>query len=324
MNMTDEVYILVTMDCETAHKDVTPHSISMSNSGPWDYEESERSIRGYVTTAEAYGFPLTLFAHPEVAVGNRDLLLELEAQGACLGMHLHPYKFDDGRYTEDVGAYTARELREILEEAIAVWEGALGRKPLYFRSGYSSGNDSTYQVLYELGFHGAAISNPGRVLPEHCSVWTGAEPYPHRAHFGFRQLKGDTDFVEVPVSVDYERPIEKDHAGAQGYEWLYVPANYAHEEIVKHLLQRFKADNAAIPLIYLDSHNDQDYTDPDHPSSQNLELIFNAIVASCEAENLRPVGITMETVCDLVLGNQVQGQPRGSASLAQSDGSARL
>ena len=65
------VYVLLTMDCETARSDLTPCAIRMSGSGPSDYRESERSIRAYVETAATYDFPVTLFTHPEVASGMR-------------------------------------------------------------------------------------------------------------------------------------------------------------------------------------------------------------------------------------------------------------
>ena len=86
---------------------MTPYAAQMSGSGPIDYRESERSIRGYVETAAAHGFPTTLFAHPEVALGNMELLLALEEQGACLGLHLHPYKLKGQKYRCDLGAYSA-------------------------------------------------------------------------------------------------------------------------------------------------------------------------------------------------------------------------
>lgn len=305
--MPQDVYVLVTADCETARNDVTAHSLNMSYSGPANYDEGERSIRGYAAIARQYNFPLTLFAHPEVAQHSADMLLDLEAtQGACLGLHLHPYKFRDGRYQFDVGAYTAAEQREIFSAAVHDWQAALGRSPIYFRSGYSSGNDMTYGVLLEMGFRGVAIANPGRVLPTHCSVWVGAEFYPHRAHLGFRLLPGTSDLVEVPVSVDEQRPLTLDHAGGAGYEWPYVPAPYSHQEVIQHLLERFKTEKPPIPVIYLDTHNDQDYTDPDHPARQNLVLILDSIVSSCRAMDMRPVGATIETICDLVLAGTQQ------------------
>jgi len=296
-----DLFVLLTMDCETAREDVTTHAARMSASGPWDYVESARSIRGFAARAEAHGFPVTYFVHPEVAVAHRELLLDLQNEGACLGLHLHPYKFGDGRYKHDLGAYTADEQREILRVAVAVWQDALGQVPRYFRAGYFSANDGTFAVLQELGFRGGSLSIPGRILPAHCSVWAGAEPYPHRAHLGFRQCRGTSAFVEVPVSVDFQRPVLVGSAGEVGYEWPYVPAAYNHREVVEHIVQRVASENASFGTIVLDTHNDQDYPDPEHHASANLELILSAIRTACEEMSLRPVGATLESMCRLVL-----------------------
>jgi len=295
-----KLLVLLTMDCETARKDVTPHAAAMSASGPQDYAESERSIRGYQSIADEHGYPLTIFAHPEVAAAHRDLLLELQSAGACLGLHLHPYKFADGRYTEDLGLYSASKQREILGAATSAWALKMDQTPRYFRAGYFSANDTTFGELRGLGFKGGSLSIPGRVLPAHGSVWAGAELYPHRAHFSFRHLRGRSDFVEVPVSVDTFRPVEKGAAGEQGYEWLYVPAGYDHEQVVKDLLARALSDAPELFPIVLDTHNDQDFLDAGSAARKNLDLILETLEGESAKVGLEPVGATVETVCDLV------------------------
>ncbi len=301
--MQKDIFVMLTMDCEPCRGDVTEHAVSMSGSGPADYQESERSIRGYVERAEARGFPVTLLVHPEVAVNQRDLLLGLQDRGNCLGLHLHPYKFGDGRYRYDLGAYTASQQRDILQEATDVWEAALGQKPRYFRAGYFSANDSTFGVLQELGFRGGSLSNPGRVLPEHCSVWAGAEPYPHRAHPGFRLIRGDSDFVEAPVSVAYGRPVQTGYAGEKGHEWPYIPHTYDHRGVIRDILERFRSDSPRFGTVVTDTHNDQDYTDPDHPASVNLKIVLDSIEVFSKEMEMWSVGVTLEGVCDLVLSD---------------------
>jgi hypothetical protein len=297
-----DVFVLFTMDCEPAKIDTMPYASRMSGSGPSDYLESERSIRGYVGEIERYGFPTTLFLHPEVAVRHQELILELQGQGACLGLHLHPYKLSNGHYRRDLGAYSASRQRKIVEEAMAVWEKALDQKPLYFRAGYFSANDNTFRVLRGLGFKGGSLSCPGRVLPEHCSVWSGAEPYPHRAHLNFRQLKGESDFAEVPISVDFQRPLQRGEAGEKGYEWLYIPSHaYDHKEILKNLLKQFEGDSQHLHVIVTDTHNDQDYSNPKHPARLNLDLILSSIKSLCADMNMRPIGSTLNNICDLIL-----------------------
>ena len=143
----------------------------------------------------------------------------------------------------------------------------------YFRAGYFSASDATYRVLDELGFAGGSLSIPGRVLPGHQSMWTGAETYPHRTHHECRLIAGEGNFINVPVSVAFNRPVQRGHAGERGYEWLYIPHRYDHVAVIKDMLDRFLRDDPRFPVIVTDSHNDQDYSDPGHPARMNLELI---------------------------------------------------
>jgi len=207
--------------------------------------------------------------------------------------------------------------RSVLRAAATSWQEALGQQPFYFRSGYFSANDSTFEVLEELGFRGSSISNPGRVLPEHQSVWAGTEPYPHKVHLAFRQLRGTSRLVEVPISVDYQRPVQKGAAGEKGYEWLYIPAAYNHREIVRDLLKRAKVDMPPIFALVLDTHNDQDYFDPQHAARMNLDLILGSVESLCEEMDLRPVGATLESMCDLVLSGDPLLDGRSSRALGE-------
>ena len=295
--------MLLTMDCETARSDLTPYAIRMSGSGPADYRESERSIRAYVETAASHGFPVTLFTHPEVATENADLLLDVRECGACLGLHLHPYKLKGGKYKHDLGAYAAGEQAGIVSEAMQAWESALGGPPRYFRAGYFSANDATFRVLGELGFAGGSLSIPGRVLPGHYSVWAGADIYPHRAHHECRLVAGESDFINVPVSVACGCPVRRGHAGERGYEWPYVPHSYDHRAVIENVLDRFLAEKPRFPVIVTDTHNDQDYSDPEHPASRNLELILKSIRDICKQMEMQAVGVTLDALCDRVLAD---------------------
>jgi len=296
----NDVYVMLTMDCEAAKIDVSAHGREMSGSGPAEYADSETSIRGYVESARALGYPVTLFVHPEVAVAHAALLQELKGGGTCLGLHLHPYKFAGDRYDRDLGAYSAEDQRSILAEAVDVWGEALGFRPIYFRAGYFSANDSTVSALLALGFEGGSLSNPGRILPDHASVWAGAAAYPHRAHEAFRLIEGDTDFIEVPVAVAYGRPVEQGHAGERGFEWPYIPHTYDHSRVIEDILNRFVEEAPGFGTIVTDTHNDQDYADPNHASSQNLKSIIATIEAVCAARNLVVHGVTLDRMCHLV------------------------
>ena len=296
-----DLFVVLTMDCEPALSECSPLAIKLSGSGPANHKQGERSIRGYVETAETRGFPVTLFAHPEVAVAQRGLLLELQREGACLGMHLHPYKLRGGRYTQDLGGYGPEEQRKVVEEATEAWSDSMGQHPRFFRGGVFSANDYTFGVLDDLEFEGGSVSCPGRVLPTAFSVWAGAELYPHRAHLGFRQVAGESDFVEVPISVDITRPMAVGDRGEAGYEWPYVPSpRYDHRAVVHNILRRAGDEEVPFPALVTNTHQDQDYADPDHPSSVKLGVILDSIREASDENGLHPVGATIADVADRV------------------------
>ena len=289
------LYILVTMDAEPPRPAVTDHARAMSASGPISRSQSERSIRGYTSTARAYGYPVTLFAHPEVAKDHAPLLKNLESDGCTVGLHLHPYKLIDRNYAYDLGYYAYHEQREILEHSVRRWADAMGRTPLCFRGGYFSANDDTFRILTSLGFTTGSVSIPCRVLPEHASVWAGACAVPHRAHAGFRHLPGDLPFVEVPVTVDTRRPTQHGAAGETGCEWLYVGTDrYDHAAVARDLVALAAKQDLGLRTILLDCHNDQEFEDLTHPASVRLAVVLDTIRESSRREGLEIRGVSLE------------------------------
>ena len=299
--MSANVSVILTMDCEPALFECSPLAIKLSGSGPATYEAGESSIRGYVEAADKEGFPVTLFAHPEVAVAQPSLLLELQDAGACLGMHLHPYKFDDARYPRDLGSFTAEQQSGLISAASKVWSDSLGQHPRFFRGGVFSASDATFGVLLELGFEGGSVSCPGRVLPEAMAIWAGAELYPHRANLSFRHIEGDSHFVEVPISVDTSRPMERGDRREPGFEWPYVPSRrYDHSAVARNVIARSIDDGAAYPTYVTNTHQDQDYADPNHPASVNLQTIFRTLRDSASEHGIGLEGATVADMCDRV------------------------
>ena len=112
-----EIFVLVTMDVEKA----LPADRPASTTGPRNYEESAVFIEAYVERAKSHGFPVSFMIHPEVTHEHKELFNQLEEDGACLGLHLHPWKFLDGRYKAHFGGLTRDEQRDILGKAMAMW-----------------------------------------------------------------------------------------------------------------------------------------------------------------------------------------------------------
>ena len=300
-DMSSNVNVILTMDCEPALFECSPLAIELSGTGPATYEAGESSIRGYVEAADREGYPVTLFAHPEVAVAQTALLLELQDAGACLGMHLHPYKFDTVRYPRDLGAFSAEQQTELISAASEVWSDALGQHPRFFRGGVFSANDATFGVLVGLGFEGGSLSCPGRVLPEAMAIWAGAELYPHRANLSFRHIEGDSNFIEVPISADPSRPMERGDRREPGFEWPYVPSRlYDHRAVARNVIARSIDDGATFPTYITNTHQDQDYADPEHPASVNLQTIFRTLRDAASEHGIGLTGRTIADMCDLV------------------------
>jgi peptidoglycan/xylan/chitin deacetylase (PgdA/CDA1 family) len=290
--------ILVTMDCEPIRP---PERTGVATSGPYSYADSERFITGYAKLARSeYGFPVSLFIHPESALAHRELFPALERDGAALGLHIHPYKYDPVRYCAHFGELSAEDQRTLVAECSALWKEALGRRPEYFRPGTFSANDSTFRVLAEMGFIGGSISCPGRMFPELAAVWTGAPCDPHRGHAHFRQLVGELPFANLPLSVDTSDVRAKD--GSQ-QQWDLRPdyreADYTR--IATNIVTQIKARNPAVPIVMVVSHNDNDYTDPNDRVAKNLRRSLDATVAACRAAGYEPRGATIAEVCAKVL-----------------------
>lgn len=296
-SMKKTLHILITMDVEPP---LAAGSRPEGASGPRDVAESARAIEGYVALAAARGLPVTMMVHPEVTHLHADLLRRLEAgAGACLGLHLHPWKFSDGRWQAHFGGLDATQQCAILSEAVAMWQAGLGRRPRYFRPGTFSANDSTFPVLAALGFRGGSVSIPGRVYPDLNAVWAGCVPDPHRGHRSFRQLAGDLDFVNIPLSVDLS---STERRGTRQFCWDLRPdwlqADYA--AIARNIVGQVLARDPPVPVVHMVTHNDNDFSDPADRVCRNFATVLEAIEAACAAHGVAPEGATFADVCALV------------------------
>src|SRR5690554_6114572 len=203
-----DISIVLTMDCEPTLE--TTHSTA---TGPADFAMSERAIIGLFEIADSYGFPVTYFVHPETIREQADLFKDLEAKGACIGLHMHPWKYsqwryDGKRYLEHFGQLAYQDQVALLSEAATIWHDAMGKQPLYFRPGTFSGNDATFRAVMDTGFLGGSLSAPGRVYREIRSVWTGTEPDPHRPNADFRLMPGNMPIANMPLSADFSRLLD--------------------------------------------------------------------------------------------------------------------
>lgn len=289
----NEIYVLVTMDVEPALPDDRPAAAT----GPRNYVESARFIEGYAAIAAGYGYPVSFLIHPEVTAEHRALFDRLEAEGACLGLHLHPWKFADGRWQAHFGGLTRDGQRAILEAATTMWSASMNRRPEWFRPGTFSANDNTMPVLAELGFRGGSISLPGRVYPDMCAVWAGAPFDPHFGHEAFRHLPGDLDFVNIPLSVDISRVENRD---GNLFNWDLRPDWQAadYRAIADNIVGQVVERAPAVPVVQMVTHNDNDFGDPGDRVCGNYRRVLDEVTAAIRRRGMTPVGATFADVAE--------------------------
>ncbi|NYT36271.1 hypothetical protein ERD78_05255 [Allopusillimonas soli] len=300
------IKVVITMDVEPTTATTHPTA-----TGPANWELGERAVRGYAKIAASYGFPVTFFIHPEAALAQARMFDKLRSQGACLGLHIHAWKYsmwrhDGQRYMAHYGGLSENEQRMLLAEAGALWQEALGEWPQYFRPGTFSANDAIFRVLNDMGFRGGSCSAPGRMMPEMQAVWTGTEPDPHRAHASFRQLPGSLDFVNMPLSADFSvslegrigRRMHPDPRPDTDWETQY---GVSYESIAKNIVNQVMDRAPSVPVINVVSHNHYDYCEPTDATCGRLNRSLAAIIAACESAGIKPIGATLSDVVDEAL-----------------------
>lgn len=280
--------------------DVEPVKHDARWTGPPDAATSDRLIRAYRRTARKHGFPATLFVHPEAAELHADLLRQAEGEGDCLGLHVHPTRFEYPRYRYEFGYYTGEQQAEILTRAKSRWAAAIGCEPVYFRPGAFSANDATFATLVSLGFRGGSVSIPGRVWPGRYCIWSAAPLDPHRANAAFRQVAGDLPFANIPLSVDSTAVVQS--LGMTCFRDLRpnargVPA----EQTLRNILAGIAERRPPVAVLHIVTHNDQPFDEPDSESSRHLRTVLTRVGPVCEELGLVAAGRTVGNVCDDVL-----------------------
>jgi hypothetical protein len=301
-----EIYVVLTMDCEP-----TTASSHPAATGPGTWDAGEDAVRGYVEIAAQYGLPVTLFVHPEAAVAQAAMLRELEHNGACLGLHLHPWKYslwrhDGRRYLAHYGGLAAVEQNELLGESAAIWAESIGHQPEYFRPGTFSANDAIFQVLEARGFRGGSCTAPGRLIPEMQAIWTGGQADPHRANAIFRQALGALNFANMPLSADFSKLLAGP-AGRSMYADLRPdvdwPGQYdvSYRTIATNIVKQLRERAPQVPVLNTITHNQYAYRNTADKVYCRLRVMLDEMLAACQAAGLRVVAATLKDVADKVL-----------------------
>ncbi|MCC7425886.1 MAG: polysaccharide deacetylase family protein [Alphaproteobacteria bacterium] len=301
-----EIFVVITMDCEPSTATSHPKA-----TGPKDWAFGERAVTGYAEIAKGYGFPCTFFVHPETILAQAPMFKALKADGACIGLHMHPWKYSfwrygGKRYFDHFGGLSEQDQVALLAESLALWHEAMGEQPLYFRPGTFSANDAAFRVLASLGFRGGSISAPERVYRETRSVWAGTEPDPHCGHPSIRQMAGELPFANMPLSADFSRILSTPSGRRMPADFrpdTDWPGQYgiSYRTIAENIVAQVKARNPAVPVLNAISHNMFDFRDPADPFCQRYRTMLDEICAACERAGLKPVGATLADIADRTL-----------------------
>ena len=73
-----------------------------------------------------------------------------------------------------------------------------------------------------------------------------------------------------------------------------------HDAIVRNVIARSIEDGASLPTYVTNTHQDQDYADPEHPASVNLQTIFRTLRETASEFGVELTGRTIADMCDLV------------------------
>lgn len=254
----EKVYFNVNIDCEATQRAIKNKELGVS------------SVKGLKGLFKKEKLKATFFVLPSDLESSPKLYRGLIDDGHEVGLHLHPVEFG---YKDFLGIYGYKEQKEILQKAITVFEKIMGYRPMGFCSGYFSANDFTYGVLEELGFRHGHISCPTRVLPESVSVWAGAPMFIHYANRNNRLLEGDVDFVEIPVTLDWESRMWSGKHPLDLRVELVDAKN--HRYTIEKCLKKQIEIKIPVKTISAVTHNIFEYGKPDDFRRQTLEGIIN-------------------------------------------------
>lgn len=269
MSNSTDIWFNIQVDCEA-----TQHSVNDPGLG-------ERAIRGLGDVLAETGMKGTFVVIPSDIRVHAGIYKELESAGHEIGLHVHPA---DQGYEEFFGVYGFDDQVKILEEAMDAFAQAMGKKPKCFTPGYTSANDYTFPALEAVGLTHGAVSLSTRNLPNCACVW-GSSPlevhYPHRFN---KSLKGDVDFVDVPLTVDVESRMWGG-AHPQDLRVELVDAKNHWYTIHKNVQRLIQAGEAiAVKHLKVLTHNIFEYGDPRDFRRETLLGIIGAARSICETQ----------------------------------------
>jgi peptidoglycan/xylan/chitin deacetylase (PgdA/CDA1 family) len=280
------LFVTWTMDCETIQPEI------MATGGPESWDLAERSMRGYVAALAARGHKTTLFLIPRLAEALPEVVRDLGAAGADLGMHLHPQTSDLG-YDCHLSQLPPETQRALLQQGRDRVATITGQAPTSFRPGCFSASWETFLILADLGFTQGSVMLPGRNSPAVGAVWVNETPFAQ-----WKAGPGETRFLELPTAAALNQigphrqaPCDPDHLRLER-EGI---ADWGPGLIRDYVRYQVEHDWWLKSVVVM-THDTRYYDDPADPYRRNLELIADALAAAAEEFDLALTPATLAEV----------------------------
>ena len=246
-------------------------------------------MRGFTAVLNELNWKATLFTIPEELSPLGGILKDAAAQGHELGLHLHPQA--SGEASDYLGIFSSHEQAQIIRQALASFQAHLQIEPKSCRPGYGSANDATFAVMAECGIRQTSASFPGRTMSQLASNWAGAPLFAHYTHPNNRLLAGTMDFVEIPISVDWESMIW----GGRHPQDLRIEYTDAknHSFLIRKVMQRQMRENLPLLGLVVLTHNLFRYEDRANFRRETMLGMIETIRKCGEELNVEIIGSTI-------------------------------
>ena len=288
MNQQETLNVVFSMDCLPAGGREEVHGAER-----WD--DAHAAPAAFAECLMELGFKATFFVAPEAAGRLRHQIEQLSGEGCEVGLLCHPQL---SGYQACLGSYSYDRQREIVGLARTVWDNELSEPPAAFRPGFFSANDYTYHVACMEGFSQGSCSLPGRMDNDQCSMWYQAYPFPHHTDPLDRSAAGTMEFLEVPVTSDFE-------AASFLTGETYTPPHLRIEEpdfheyagdLIYRQLERMQEDQVDIKVIHFVTSNVVAWHRDEDPHCARLKHISAMLDDIADEEGLQVRWVSLETL----------------------------
>ncbi|MHA1821868.1 MAG: hypothetical protein ACTSU2_13100 [Promethearchaeota archaeon] len=329
----DKLFVAFTMDVERI-------AAESPSGGPIDWQLSEDAINSYAEFLNSRNFYVSYFIVPYATKVHNDLFKKLIEQGNEAGLHFHfssfknyynfktPDKINEVKANLEfyqgsnssknsksildtinninslkipLGLLSGREQFKILKDALEEFRQNMGFKPEIFRPGFFSLNDESYPQLVKLGFKAGSTSMPGRYSPQSYGVnWRKACRMVHKTNNQNKNIEGDLDFVEVPVTSHLNPLGIVSKHGDIRIERLSNPKSQKYIlNAIKQSLKWQKKHHSKIYHLLFFTHNTSIFNYESSLSKKglykgdNLKKLVNVLIKYADLNDYKIVGSTL-------------------------------